>query len=112
MLGLSAATRRQSGHLLKRRGGRFHTWRKDARQPLTERNSRDPIPVRTCTRTEVGTAHPAVPHFWLCDGRLLVLTDPANENNIGLFKVREQSGYKSLNVLSLVQVAFFSWTNV
>ena len=28
-----------------------------------------------------------VPHEWMCDGRLLLLTDPTNEKNYDLFKV-------------------------
>ena len=28
-----------------------------------------------------------IPHEWICDGRLLLLTDPTNEKNYDLFKV-------------------------
>ena len=52
-----------------------------------ERTTREPIPVRKMTETFSGTAHPSVPHYWLCDGRLLVLTQPENEENVHLFKV-------------------------
>ena len=51
------------------------------------RRSRDPVPVRKMTHCLSKSFHADVPHYWLCDGRLLVLSDPANPNNIGLFRV-------------------------
>ena len=39
------------------------------------------------TRDICDTLHPDVPHEWMCDGRLLLLTDPANQKNYDLFKV-------------------------
>lgn len=50
------------------------------------RRSRDPIPARVMTMQTSSQRHPEVPHFWLCDGRLLVLTDPSNEANANIFK--------------------------
>ena len=101
--------RAQSGQMLKtprcKGSGRFHSWRKDDRRPLSERNSRDPVPVRACTRAESELAHPGVPHYWLCDGRLLVLTDPANESNMGLFKVRKK---KVTNISVQKNTVFFT----
>ena len=34
--------------------------------------------------------HLDVPHEWVCDGRLLLLTDPTNDKNYDLFKVRKR----------------------
>ena len=52
------------------------------------RHRREPVPVRKMTHALSSSFHPGVPHFWLCDGRLLVLEDPTNKDNIGLFRVR------------------------
>ena len=30
--------------------------------------------------------HPGVPHRWVCDGKLLILEDPAHSGNIDLFQ--------------------------
>ena len=48
--------------------------------------SREPIPVRIMTSQMVSKWYPEVPHEWVCDGKLLMLTDPSNENNISLFQ--------------------------
>ena len=47
---------------------------------------RDPIPVRIMTSQMVSKWYPEVPHEWVCDGKLLILTDPSNANNISLFQ--------------------------
>lgn len=52
------------------------------------KHSRDPVPKRVMTNAVSDAMFPGVPHEWLCDGRLLVLTDPKNEGNVNLFKVR------------------------
>ncbi len=49
---------------------------------------RDPIPSRTMTLAESSRRHPTVPHTWLCNGKLLILEDPMNPDNINLFQVR------------------------
>ena len=49
--------------------------------------SRDPIPVRVLTSTVASKMLPqAPPHLWLCNGRLLMLTDPSHPNNVELFQ--------------------------
>ena len=48
--------------------------------------SRDPIPVRIMTSQMVSKWYPEVPHEWVCDGKLLMLTDPHHPNNISLFQ--------------------------
>eukprot|EP00095_Tigriopus_kingsejongensis_P003194 maker-scaffold91_size383040-snap-gene-2.25 protein:Tk03194 transcript:maker-scaffold91_size383040-snap-gene-2.25-mRNA-1 annotation:"probable domain-containing histone demethylation protein 2c" len=50
------------------------------------RRSRDPVPARMMTIGVSSKRHHKVPHYWLCDGRLLVLTDPAHEDNVHIFK--------------------------
>ncbi|XP_018331475.1 probable JmjC domain-containing histone demethylation protein 2C [Agrilus planipennis] len=45
---------------------------------------RKPLPIRIMTLTESKVLYPDVPHSWLCDGRLLRLTDP---NNVGNYKI-------------------------
>lgn len=52
------------------------------------RRKREPVPVRKMTHALSSSFHPGVPHFWLCDGRLLVLEDPTSKDNVGLFRVR------------------------
>ena len=39
--------------------------------------------------------HLDVPHEWICDGRLLLLTDPTNKKNYDLFKVHKFNNVKS-----------------
>ena len=51
------------------------------------RKSKEPIPVRKMCSTVSQAQHGNVPHMWLCNGRLLVLIDPAHQRNINLFKV-------------------------
>ena len=69
-------------------------------------DSRDPIPVRTMTLSESCREHPTVSHSWLCNGKLLVLEDPKNQDNIGLFQVRDNS------VASSSRLSWSEWSNV
>jgi hypothetical protein len=55
----------------------------------SQRHSRDPVPVWKMTSELSEQLHPNAPHLWLCDGRLLVLTDPTNDANLKLFQVSE-----------------------
>ena len=52
-----------------------------------EHTSREMIPTRVMTELESRIKHPDVPHHWLCQGKLLVLEDPKNPQNIKLFQV-------------------------
>lgn len=49
---------------------------------------RDELPVRIMTLTESKLLYPDVPHAWLCDGKLLHLTDPVHAGNYKPFQVR------------------------
>jgi len=40
------------------------------------------------TLAESSRENPTVPHSWICNGKLLVLEDPKNPNNINLFQVK------------------------
>jgi len=51
---------------------------------------RDPPPVRTMTTEALPPT--TVPHTWLCDGRLLVLADHLNEQNLTLFQEQWRRG--------------------
>ena len=51
------------------------------------RRGRRAVPVRKMTLSVSQALHPTVPHEWLCDGKLLLLNDPANQDNISLFQV-------------------------
>lgn len=48
---------------------------------------RDDLPIRIMTLTESKLLYPDVPHAWLCDGKLLHLTDPTNAGNYKPFQV-------------------------
>lgn len=48
---------------------------------------REELPVRIMTLTESKLLYPDVPHAWLCDGKLLHLTDPQHPNNYKPFQV-------------------------
>lgn len=54
-----------------------------------ERNARerDELPVRIMTLTESKLLYPDVPHAWLCDGKLLHLTDSMHPGNYKPFQV-------------------------
>ena len=45
------------------------------------------LPIRIMTLTESKQMYPEVPHNWLCDGKLLRLTDPVNAKNYKIFQV-------------------------
>ena len=47
----------------------------------------EPLPVRVMTHMLSRSEYASVPHQWQCDGRLLVLQDPANRNNYQIFQV-------------------------
>ena len=49
--------------------------------------SRDMLPTRVMTLAESQRTHPSVPHYWLCNGKLLVLDDPKHPKNLSLFQV-------------------------
>lgn len=48
---------------------------------------REPLPIRIMTLTESKILYSDVPHSWLCDGKLLRLTDPNCEGNYRIFQV-------------------------
>lgn len=48
---------------------------------------REEWPIRIMTLTESKLLYPDVPHAWLCDGRLLHLTDPVHAGNYKPFQV-------------------------
>lgn len=48
---------------------------------------RDDLPIRIMTLTESKVLYPDVPHSWLCDGKLLHLTDPTHPGNYKPFQV-------------------------
>ena len=54
------------------------------------KGGKEPPPVRIMTSMILDEAGP--PHMWLCDGRLLVLTDSASESNLPLFQEQWRRG--------------------
>lgn len=48
---------------------------------------RAPLPIRIMTLTESKMLYPDVPHSWLCDGKLLRLSDPMHMDNYKIFQV-------------------------
>lgn len=46
------------------------------------------LPIRIMTLTESKTLYPDTPHSWLCDGKLLRLSDPLCKDNYKIFQVR------------------------
>lgn len=57
---------------------RRYNWQSKGREPL-------PIRIMTCTESKI--LYPDTPHSWLCDGKLLRLTDPTNSGNYRIFQV-------------------------
>ncbi|XP_036140897.1 lysine-specific demethylase 3A isoform X2 [Monomorium pharaonis] len=53
---------------------------------------REPLPIRIMTGTESQSLYPDVPHSWLCDGKLLRLSDPNNPNNYRIFQDQWKRG--------------------
>lgn len=49
---------------------------------------RAPLPIRIMTLTESKMLYPDVTHSWLCDGKLLRLSDAINKENLKIFQVR------------------------
>lgn len=45
------------------------------------------LPIRIMTLTESKTLYPDTPHSWLCDGKLLRLSDPHCKDNYKIFQV-------------------------
>lgn len=52
-----------------------------------DEKGREPVAVRIMTLTESREMYPDVPHSWLCDGKLLRLTDANNAKNYKIFQV-------------------------
>lgn len=52
-----------------------------------DEKGREPLPVRIMTMTESREMYPDVPHSWLCDGKLLRLTDANHSKNYKIFQV-------------------------
>lgn len=46
------------------------------------------LPIRIMTLTESKLIYPDIPHSWLCDGKLLRLSDTTHQGNIKIFQVR------------------------
>ncbi|KAK7792128.1 hypothetical protein R5R35_009657 [Gryllus longicercus] len=53
---------------------------------------REPLPIRIMTLTESQALFPDVPHSWLCDGKLLRLTDPNHKGNYRIFQDQWKRG--------------------
>ncbi|VVC92006.1 unnamed protein product [Leptidea sinapis] len=53
---------------------------------------REELPVRIMTLTESKLLYPDVPHSWLCDGKLLHLTDPVHPGNYKPFQDQWKRG--------------------
>lgn len=65
---------------------------------------REELPVRIMTLTESKLLYPDVPHAWLCDGKLLHLTDPMHPGNYKPFQVNEFGLLVIINAyLNLIQ---------
>ncbi|KAG5888935.1 hypothetical protein JTB14_006303 [Gonioctena quinquepunctata] len=50
------------------------------------------LPIRIMTLTESKTLYPDTPHSWLCDGKLLRLSDPQCKNNYKIFQDQWKRG--------------------
>nr|XP_023022841.1 probable JmjC domain-containing histone demethylation protein 2C [Leptinotarsa decemlineata] len=50
------------------------------------------LPIRIMTLTESKTLYPETPHSWLCDGKLLRLSDPQCKNNYKIFQDQWKRG--------------------
>lgn len=53
---------------------------------------RSGLPIRIMTLTESKMLYPNVPHSWLCDGKLLRLSDPAHKDNYKIFQDQWKRG--------------------
>ncbi|XP_077493923.1 lysine-specific demethylase 3A-like isoform X2 [Amblyomma americanum] len=61
------------------------------RYPISQKG-REMLPVRVCTLSESFLLYPKMPHSWLCNGKLLVLHEPRNKNNLGAFQEQWKRG--------------------
>ncbi len=80
---------------------------------LESRTSREAIPKWKFLSDLSRVMYPDVPHEWLCDGKLLVLTDPSNKKNIDIFKVSDEFFVKYLIEVKEITytVLYFSRSN-
>ncbi|XP_052741070.1 probable JmjC domain-containing histone demethylation protein 2C isoform X2 [Bicyclus anynana] len=71
---------------------------------------REELPIRIMTLTESKLLYPDVPHSWLCDGKLLHLTDPVNPGNYKPFQDQWRRGQPVLvsDVSSLLDPQLWS----
>lgn len=53
-----------------------------------QHKGRQQLPIRIMTLTESKILYPNVSHSWLCDGKLLRLSDPSCKDNNKIFQVR------------------------
>ncbi|XP_044259343.1 lysine-specific demethylase 3A [Tribolium madens] len=53
---------------------------------------RAPLPIRIMTLTESKMLYPDVPHSWLCDGKLLRLSDSTHKDNYKIFQDQWKRG--------------------
>lgn len=67
---------------------------------------RGELPTRIMTLTESKLLYPEVPHAWLCDGKLLHLTDPAHPGNYRPFQVRQQLSFDSSSLVELAKITY------
>lgn len=68
---------------------------------------RDALPVRVCTLAESSLLYPKVPHSWLCNGKLLVLHEPRNKNNLLVFQEQWKRG--QVSVLCILNATEAHW---
>ncbi|XP_076257984.1 lysine demethylase 3 isoform X2 [Rhynchophorus ferrugineus] len=57
-----------------------------------QHKGRQQLPIRIMTLTESKILYPTVPHSWLCDGKLLRLTDPTCPDNYKIFQDQWKRG--------------------
>ncbi|XP_048524488.1 probable JmjC domain-containing histone demethylation protein 2C isoform X3 [Dendroctonus ponderosae] len=57
-----------------------------------QHKGRQQLPIRIMTLTESKILYPHVPHSWLCDGKLLRLSDPACKDNNKIFQDQWKRG--------------------
>lgn len=75
----SPDTKSELKHFVRR-----YNWQAKGRQPLS---------IRIMTLTESTNLYPNVPHSWLCDGKLLRLSDPVHQGNYKMFQVSFEKRY-------------------
>ncbi|XP_030757045.1 probable JmjC domain-containing histone demethylation protein 2C isoform X2 [Sitophilus oryzae] len=57
-----------------------------------QNKGRQQVPIRIMTLTESKILYPTVPHSWLCDGKLLRLSDPTCADNYKIFQDQWKRG--------------------